>query len=57
MSRSTRSSSTGVGEAGLIEHCKARMASFKKPRAVHFVGELSKNATGKILKRELRKAG
>lgn len=48
---------TGVGEADLIERCKARMASFKKPRSVHFVGELPKNAIGKILKRELRTAG
>ncbi|MFC4950247.1 class I adenylate-forming enzyme family protein [Pseudonocardia sp. GCM10023141] len=38
----------------LIRHCRDRLASFKKPRDVVFVGELPKNATGKILKRELR---
>ena len=38
----------------LIEHCRARLASFTKPRDVVFVSELPKNATGKVLKRELR---
>lgn len=38
----------------LILHCRDRLASFKKPREVIFVSELPKNATGKILKRELR---
>ncbi|ODU06895.1 MAG: hypothetical protein ABS81_03660 [Pseudonocardia sp. SCN 72-86] len=40
--------------AELIAHCRDRLASFKKPREVVFVSELPKNATGKILKRELR---
>jgi acyl-CoA synthetase (AMP-forming)/AMP-acid ligase II len=39
----------------LIQHCRGRLASFKKPREVIFVTELPKNATGKILKRELRR--
>ncbi|KAA0021720.1 class I adenylate-forming enzyme family protein [Antrihabitans cavernicola] len=38
----------------LIQHCRDRLASFKKPRDVIFLYELPKNATGKILKRELR---
>ena len=38
----------------LIEYCRSRLASFKKPREVIFVTELPKNAAGKILKRELR---
>ncbi|MFO0995543.1 MAG: long-chain-fatty-acid--CoA ligase [Alphaproteobacteria bacterium] len=38
----------------LIEHCRARMASYKKPQSVEFLSELPKNAYGKILKRELR---
>ncbi|MHA6630398.1 class I adenylate-forming enzyme family protein [Pseudonocardia sichuanensis] len=38
----------------LVRHCRDRLASFKKPRDVVFVPELPKNATGKILKRELR---
>ncbi|MBN3830364.1 long-chain-fatty-acid--CoA ligase [Burkholderia sp. Ac-20344] len=40
--------------AGIIEHCKAHMASYKKPSVVQFIDELPKNATGKVLKRELR---
>jgi acyl-CoA synthetase (AMP-forming)/AMP-acid ligase II len=39
----------------LIQYCRARLASFKKPREVILVTELPKNATGKILKRELRR--
>ena len=39
----------------LIQHCRSRLASFKKPREVILVTELPKNAAGKILKRELRR--
>jgi len=38
----------------LIQYCRGRLASFKKPREVIFLPELPKNAAGKILKRELR---
>jgi len=38
----------------LVEHCRASLASYKKPRHVYFVDELPKNPSGKILKRELR---
>jgi fatty-acyl-CoA synthase len=38
----------------LIQWCRSRLASFKKPREVVLVTELPKNAAGKILKRELR---
>ena len=31
-----------------------RIASYKKPHRVHFVEELPRNPSGKILKRELR---
>jgi acyl-CoA synthetase (AMP-forming)/AMP-acid ligase II len=42
-------------EAGeLIEYCRQRLASFKKPEAVHFVDGLPKNDLGKVLRRELR---
>ena len=43
-------------EQELIEHCRAHLASYKKPTAVHFVTELPRNAAGKVLKRELRAA-
>ena len=39
----------------LIQYCRGRLASFKKPREVILVTELPKNAAGKILKRELRR--
>jgi acyl-CoA synthetase (AMP-forming)/AMP-acid ligase II len=38
----------------LQEHCRTRLASFKKPEIIHFVDELPHNATGKILKKALR---
>lgn len=38
----------------LIGHCRAQLASYKKPREVFFLDELPKNPSGKILKRELR---
>jgi len=42
-------------ELELIEFCRVRMAHYKTPRSVEFVSSLPKNATGKTLKRELRK--
>jgi acyl-CoA synthetase (AMP-forming)/AMP-acid ligase II len=38
----------------LIAFCRERIASYKKPRHVVFVDALPKNASGKVLKRELR---
>lgn len=38
----------------LIEHCVARLAKFKVPNDMAIVDELPRNATGKVLKRELR---
>jgi len=38
----------------IIEYSRANLASYKKPRAVGFLDELPKNASGKVLKRELR---
>jgi acyl-CoA synthetase (AMP-forming)/AMP-acid ligase II len=35
-------------------HIKANLASYKAPREIEFLDELPRNATGKILKRELR---
>ena len=43
-----------VTEAELIAWCKERMAAYKYPRAIEFKDALPMNATGKILKRELR---
>jgi fatty-acyl-CoA synthase len=44
-------------EQEVIDYCSDRIASYKKPRYVHFVEELPRNAAGKILKTELRKLG
>jgi acyl-CoA synthetase (AMP-forming)/AMP-acid ligase II len=38
----------------LIAFCRERIASYKKPRHVVFIDTLPKNASGKVLKRELR---
>jgi fatty-acyl-CoA synthase len=43
-----------VTEEELVAHAKERLASFKAPKRVVFVDELPRNASGKILKRELR---
>jgi len=38
----------------IIEYCRAKMSSFKRPRSVVFVDELPRNPMGKVLKRVLR---
>ncbi|MGY5014405.1 acyl-CoA synthetase [Streptomyces sp. 900105755] len=43
-----------IDEAGLIAHVKERLPAFKAPKRILFVDELPRNASGKILKRELR---
>ncbi|NYV76301.1 acyl-CoA synthetase [Streptomyces sp. UH6] len=43
-----------VTEEELVAHAKERLASFKAPKRVVFVDGLPRNASGKILKRELR---
>jgi long-chain acyl-CoA synthetase len=43
-----------LAEDELIEWCKERMAAYKYPRTIEFRDSLPMNATGKILKRELR---
>ena len=43
-----------VSEEDLIAWCRERMAGFKAPRYVEFLGELPLNATGKVMKDQLR---
>ena len=43
-----------LNEDELIAFCKQRLASFKSPKYIVIVDTLPKNASGKILKRELR---
>jgi fatty-acyl-CoA synthase len=42
-----------VSEKELRAHIKANLASYKAPREIEFLDELPRNATGKVLKREL----
>ncbi|HEX3183508.1 MAG TPA: long-chain fatty acid--CoA ligase [Pyrinomonadaceae bacterium] len=37
----------------IIDFCKARLADFKCPKTVHFLPDIPKGPTGKLLKREL----
>jgi acyl-CoA synthetase (AMP-forming)/AMP-acid ligase II len=41
-------------EEEIIEYCRERLATYKKPKSVIFTNSLPKTPTGKILKRELR---
>lgn len=43
-----------LAEGDVIQHCLGRLAKFKVPQSVAFVDALPRNATGKVLKRELR---
>jgi long-chain acyl-CoA synthetase len=38
----------------LIGYCRERLAAYKYPREIRFVGELPKGPSGKILKSALR---
>jgi fatty-acyl-CoA synthase len=43
-----------AGEQELIDHCRARIAHYKAPKAIELVDELPKTSTGKVQKYELR---
>ncbi len=43
-----------LSEDALREFVKANLARYKVPRDVHFIDELPRNPTGKVLKRQLR---
>jgi acyl-CoA synthetase (AMP-forming)/AMP-acid ligase II len=38
---------------GLLEFCEDRLADYKRPRQLHFVDALPRNATGKVMKHHL----
>jgi acyl-CoA synthetase (AMP-forming)/AMP-acid ligase II len=42
-----------VTEGELIEHCRSRLAGYKKPRSVRFVASLPRSHYGKVLRAEL----
>ncbi|MDF1777071.1 MAG: long-chain-fatty-acid--CoA ligase [Rhizobiaceae bacterium] len=43
-----------LGADDVIEHCRQNLASYKKPRQVHFREALPRSSLGKIVKTELR---
>ena len=43
-----------VTEDQIIKFCREKLAGYKRPRSVVFVGELPRNVMGKVLKRDLR---
>jgi long-chain acyl-CoA synthetase len=43
-----------VSDKEIIHYCRERMANYKAPKYVEFVGELPKSAIGKILRKDLR---
>jgi fatty-acyl-CoA synthase len=43
-----------LDESTIVNFCRERLATFKVPQSIRFIDELPRNATGKILKRELR---
>jgi fatty-acyl-CoA synthase len=45
---------TSLDRATVVEHCVTRLAKFKVPADLAIVDVLPRNATGKVLKRELR---
>ena len=46
---------TLITDVDIIDFCKLHLADFKCPKTVHFVPDIPKGPTGKLLKRELAK--
>ncbi len=43
-----------LSAADLVDYCKQRLASFKKPEKIVFLPELPRNPLGKVLKKDLK---
>ena len=50
----TQDAKGALSEEDLMVWCRQRMAGFKAPRYVEFLSELPLNATGKVMKDQLR---
>ena len=44
-----------LDESGVKAYVRAHLASYKVPRDVRFIDALPRNATGKVLKKELKR--
>ena len=42
-----------ITASDLIDHCRKHLADYKCPKTIHFVDNIPKGPTGKLLKREL----
>ncbi len=51
-----RKEGADLDETTVINHCRENLARFKVPQSVVFIDEIPHNATGKVLKRELRES-
>ena len=49
-----RAPGSDVTDTEIVNHCRENLARFKVPQSVVFIDEIPHNATGKVLKRELR---
>lgn len=45
---------TGIGPKDILEHCRGHLSSYKIPFSVHFVSEIPRTGSGKIIRFKLR---
>lgn len=45
---------SGLAAEQILEHCRDRLSSYKVPFSVHFVGEIPRTGSGKIIRFKLR---
>lgn len=50
-----RAPGSNITEAEILQYCSTRLAKFKQPASVRFIEVIPRNASGKTLKRELRR--
>jgi len=50
-----RAPGSDITEADILKYCSTRLAKFKQPASVRFIDAIPRNASGKTLKRELRR--
>ncbi len=50
-----RKGGASTNAEGMIEFCEGRISRMKTPRAIEFIDAIPRNATGKVLKTDLRK--